>query len=101
VLLVAAAFVDGFTELSTGVVRILRILVFASTIVLWCTLDAIVHGKLFLRSFAWTMMFTWPVGVLVHLVWTRRWRGVAVYVGATFVLAIAYLCGSGVAELLR
>ena len=51
----------------------------ASAITLACTLDARMHGKLFLRSFAWTMMFTWPIGLLVHLVWTRGLPGIGVY----------------------
>ena len=70
-----AAFADGMcTDSPNTALRVLAIFTLASAITLCCTLDANVNGKLFLRSFAWHMMFTWPVGVLVHLVWTRRWQ---------------------------
>jgi hypothetical protein len=51
----------------------------ASSITLACVLDARMHGKVFLRSWAWLLMWTWPVGILAHLLWTRRARGIGMY----------------------
>jgi len=94
-LVFAAAFVSGLAENTLGAARFLGVLAFASAVTLWCGLDAKLHGKVFVRSFAWLMMFTWPVGVLAHLVWTRRVRGVPQYFGAA-VVALA-LFGAGLA----
>jgi hypothetical protein len=86
VLVLAAAFAGGVVA-SLGVqARALAVMTFASAVSVWCGLDARIHGKLFLRSFAWLMLLTWPVGLLAHLVWTRRWRGTVMYV----VLALTY-----------
>jgi hypothetical protein len=92
----AAAFIDGFAESLGRASQLLWILTFASAITLWCGLDARVHRKLYVRSFAWQMMFTWPIGVLVHLIWTRGWRGLRTY----FVLAIASILAAGAGLLL-
>jgi hypothetical protein len=87
----AAAFIDGFAESLGRASQVLSILTFASAVTLWCGLDARVHRKLYLRSFGWLMMFTWPIGVLVHLIWTRGWRGLRTY----FALAIASIIAAG------
>jgi hypothetical protein len=67
--------------------RILTALVGASAITLACMLDARIHGRFFLRSYAFALFVTWPVGTLVHLIWTRGARGVAVY----FMLVAAFV----------
>jgi hypothetical protein len=91
-LVLATAFAEGFaTSLSTPV-HALVVMTLASSITLWCGLDAQVHGKLFLRSFAWLMMFTWPVGVAVHLVWTRGAKGMLTYL----LLGVACIAAAGV-----
>src|SRR5690242_19035437 len=72
VLVAVGAFAGGFVITRGTEARVLTIFTFASSLSVWCGLDARVHGKLFLRSFAWLMLFTWPVGLLAHLVWTRR-----------------------------
>jgi hypothetical protein len=71
-----------------------------SAIALWCSVDARVHGKLFLRSFEWLMVFTWPVGALAHLVWTRGRRGFVTYVLAFFCFLLALGLGALVEILL-
>ena len=98
-----AAFADGMcTHSPNTALRVLAIFTLASAITLCCTLDANVNGKLFLRSFAWHMMFTWPVGVLVHLVWTRRWqRGLLAYMALLAAYIAATGAGRGFAGLLR
>jgi hypothetical protein len=73
----------------------------ASAITLACTLDARMHGKLFLRSFAWTMMFTWPIGLLAHLVWTRGSPGIGVYLVSAFGCIVPGVVGMLVAGFLQ
>jgi hypothetical protein len=100
-LVLCLAFADGLFE-TTGIHgRFLAVLGFASAITLWCTLDARLHGKVFLRSFSWLMMWTWPVGVLAHLVWTRRAKGVLLYVLGALAVALAAGAGAMTAHMLR
>jgi hypothetical protein len=60
----------------------------------WCSLDAIRHKKLFVRGFIWPFMTTWPVGILIYLLWTRRARGILTYlkalVGIVVTVALAF-----------
>lgn len=95
-LALAAAFASGFVESVAFQMQLVAIMTFASAVSIWCGLDARVHGKLFLRSFAWLMLFTWPLGVLVHLVWTRRWRGCLTYLALGVAAAAAGIAGAGV-----
>jgi hypothetical protein len=81
--------------------RFLAATAMASFIALACTLDARMHGKLFLRSFAWAMMFTWPIGLLVHLVWTRGSSGVGLYLVSALACIVPGALGMLVAGLLR
>lgn len=95
-----AAFVSGLSD-HNMLLRALGALVFASALTLWCTLDGEVHSKRFLHSFGWQLMWTWPLGLIVYLTWTRRLRGLVTYVVmavAGFALAGA---GMGVSTLLR
>jgi hypothetical protein len=99
-LVYAASFCAGLTSESGGPLQVLAALTNASAIALWCALDARCHDKLFLRSYAWLMMFTWPVGVLAHAVWTRGARGVGFYAAALVAWFVAAAVGMGAATLL-
>lgn len=81
-----------------GRVDALAAITIASGLVLWCTLDAHIRGKTFVHSFAWALALTWPLGVLVHLVWTRRWRGVRIYVGMVVTFMIVQVLVKLLAE---
>lgn len=72
----------------------------ASTFALYAALDARAFGKTYPRAFQWGMFFTWPVGMLVHLVWTRRGRGVGVYLLMLMLALIAGGCGYALGNLL-
>lgn len=96
VCIVVTAFVE---TVDIGLARILVSPVMPSAIVLWCFLDAQCFGKIFHRSFAWTMMFTWPVGVLAYLIWTRGAKGVGVYFIAVIVSLLLFLVGASLAYL--
>ncbi len=91
VVVLAIAFTEGFLVDVNTPARVLVALGLASAITLWCGLDARVHGKLMLRSYAWTLMFTWPVGVGVYLVWTRGAKGLVTYV----LLGLACVAAAG------
>jgi hypothetical protein len=101
VLLGALAFVGAIARPQEQIARGLWAMSFASGLVLWCTLDARMHGKIFLRSYAWTMMFTWPIGMLAYLIWTRRVRGVGVYLLSSGIFIVTMLLGLAAAALLR
>jgi hypothetical protein len=81
----------------TSLLNTLCALTEASAIVLWCTLDAEIHGKMFIRSYAWTMMFTWPLGIVVYLLWTRRSRGLLSYLIAVAAATVVGFTGIGLA----
>ena len=89
---VFAAFMGGLCAGHSVAARVLAALTFASATTLWCSLDARMHGKSFLHSFGWQLMWTWPVGMAVYLVWTRRWRGLLTYL----LLGAACLGAAGV-----
>lgn len=94
-LVLALAFVQGLVGYRDGGARIVSIFGFASALVLWCVLDSRMHGKLFLRSYGWLMMFTWPVGMLAYLVWTRGAGAVVLYV--IYALMFLFCAGTGLA----
>ena len=100
-LVLATAFAEGLIVSQSAPARFLVAIAFASSITLWCGLDARLHGKLFLRSFAWLMMFTWPIGAAVHLVWTRGPRGVLTYLEMSLACMAATGVGLALAALLR
>jgi hypothetical protein len=76
----ALAFMEGLSEAFQGPDLIALVaLAGASTCALYAALDARALGKPYPRTFQWAMFFTWPVGMLVHLFWTRRWRGIGIY----------------------
>ena len=100
VLVFATAFAEGFSASSGVAARVLVALTFASATTLWCGLDAHLHGKLFLRSFGWLMMFTWPVAAAAHLVWTRGARGILTYILAALACMAAVSGGLAAASLL-
>jgi hypothetical protein len=79
VLAYTAIFLANLARDDSEVIKVVTTLVTASAITLACMLDARLYGKLFLRSYALALLLTWPIGVLVHLIWTRRSRGIAVY----------------------
>lgn len=93
VVVVVAAFTEGFLEQSSSPARVLVAIALASALTLWCGLDGRVHGKILLRASAWALMFTWPIGVAVHLVWTRGARGIVTYVLGVLVCLAAALVG--------
>ena len=95
-LVLAGAFVDGVVGEVDARLHGPAALVVASAVVLWCQLDALLHGKLYERASAWLLLFTWPVGVLVHLGWTRRWRGLPLYLGLAVTVLAAAAAGNGV-----
>lgn len=95
-----AAFTQGVVTGSSSLGQALAALGFASAVTLWCSLDAYLHGKLFLRSFGWALMFTWPIGVAVHLVWTRGARGLLTYALAGVACIGAAVAGAGAAGFL-
>jgi hypothetical protein len=71
-----------------------------SSLILWCGMDARLHGKIFLRGFVIPMMVTWPVGVAVHLIWTRGAKGILTYALFAVAAIAAAGAGSGVASLI-
>ena len=79
VLAYTALFLHNLARDDNEVIEVVTTFVAASAIVLACMLDAKLHGKLFLRSYALALLLTWPIGVLAHLIWTRRSRGIALY----------------------
>jgi hypothetical protein len=93
VVVLVAAFAEGLLAESSLAARVVVPITFASALTLWCGLDAHVHGKLFLRSYAWALMFTWPVGVAVHLVWTRGTKGLFTYALAGVTCIAAAVAG--------
>jgi hypothetical protein len=106
----AAAFIAAFFEglghaWERGEIQVLVALTLASAISLYATLDAKLHGKQYERAFAWFMMFTWPVALLAHFVWTRRGRGVFVYLGwgtlAIVTTSLGYGLAAALAALIR
>ena len=96
ILALTGAFVSGVVREVDARIELPAFLALASAVVLWCQLDALLHGKIYQRACAWLMMFTWPVGVLVHLIWTRRWRGLPLYLGLALLHLAAVSIGAGV-----
>jgi hypothetical protein len=95
------AFMEGVCESwRTDGARALVALAAASTWPLYAALDARAVGKPYPRSFQWLMFFTWPVGMLVHLFWTRRWRGVGIYLLMVTLGLLALGCGYALGSLL-
>lgn len=90
-LVLAAAFAEGLASSSSAMVRAAIAVTTPSALILWCGLDARIHGKLFLRAFVLPMFLTWPVGFAVHLIWTRGAKGVLTYA----LFAIAAMCAAG------
>lgn len=72
----------------------------ASTCALYAALDARAFGKPYPRTFQWAMFWTWPVGMLVHLFWTRRWRGVGLYLLMYLLALVAAGAGYALGRLL-
>lgn len=99
-LVTATAFVGGLAEYAHGPPQIVAALAFGSAVTLWCTLDAHCHDKAFLHSFGWVMFFTWPVGGLVYLIWTRRIWGVLAYAGIALVTLFAAGMGHALGAIL-
>lgn len=96
--LIAAAFFEGLTFespfLRAAPMRVLIAFTEASAVVAACMLDARLQNKLFLRSFTLPLFVTWPVGALVHLMWTRGWRrGVVVYLKCAALLVLVAATG--------
>lgn len=56
--------VDVLLELALGV-----------NVLIWCLIDARIHGKVFQHAFVLPFLATWPISVAFHLVWTRGPRG--------------------------
>ena len=75
-LLVFVAVLAGMSHDTSALPQVLLAFAAGSSIAPWCFLDAEMHGKVFHRSYAWSMMFTYPVGILIYLVWTRRAKGI-------------------------
>jgi len=98
-LALAGSFLHGVLREIDAVLDIPTFLLVASAVVLFCQLDALLHGKIYQRAFAWLLMFTWPLGVAVHLYWTRRWRGLLLYVAFGFVQSAAVAVGAGAGNL--
>ena len=73
------AFASGMVIAFDPAATALSAMCFASALTLWCDLDARSHGKIFVHSFGWQLMWTWPIGMLVHLIWTRGARGIVTY----------------------
>ena len=68
------AFMSGLVEAwGPRGVNVLVAFGMASTCALYAALDACALGKPYPRAFQWGMFWTWPIGMLVHLAWTRRW----------------------------
>jgi len=104
-LALGAAFVAAFGEglalaWSETPLQALCVLTEASAVTLYATLDAKVHGKQYLRSFEWMLMWTWPLGLLAHLVWTRRARGALVYLGWLTLWGVSGAAGWGLGRLI-
>jgi hypothetical protein len=94
------ALAEGFLTGVDSPAQAIGAVILASAVTLWCGLDAHAHGKLFLRSFAWALMFTWPVGAAVHFVWTRGASGLLTYALAGVLIAVASGVGLGAASVL-
>ena len=71
-----------------GVLYLLLIAGFSSTITYWCIVDARVIGRPILFSFYWLIFFFWPIAVPIYLIWARRLRGLGFAL-----LHYAGLCG--------
>lgn len=99
----AAAFLEGVTaNIGFTSMRVITAFTEASAVVAVCMLDAPLHQRLFLRSFTLPLLLTWPVGALVHLVWTRGWRrGFATYFACVLVLVLVGAAGMLVMWTLR
>lgn len=99
-LLVVTTFLFGLTSSAGELLQILAALAMASAVTLVCMLDAKMHGKTFVRTFGLALFMTWPLGVLVHLIWTRRGPGVVLYILLVAGFAVVTGAGYGVAALL-
>ena len=76
----ALAFMEGLSEAFQGPALLALVaLAGASTCAVDAAVDARALGKPYARTFQWAMFFTWPVGMMVQLFLTRRWRGVGLY----------------------
>ena len=99
-LMLLAAFVRGFANDLDVFPRGLAALTFGSALALWCTLDARIHSKEFLHSFGWQLMWMWPIGAVVFLVWTRGKRGLLTYLLLGAACVASGLAGMGIASAL-
>src|SRR3974390_67256 len=45
-----------------------------AALLLWCTLDAPLHGREFHHGLAFPFLMTWPISVAYYLYWTRGRR---------------------------
>lgn len=98
----AAAFFEGLARaLGETPLEALVALTLCSALVLYATLDAKLHGKAYDRASAWVFMYTVPVALLVHFVWTRRFRGLLAYLGWGALALLTVLLGFGLGTLIR
>ena len=89
----------ALTVVPSEQVDLLTRLVSGTAALMFCTVDARVHGKTVQRGLVLPLFMTWPLAVGVHLVWTRGKRGALVYLLAALVYGVLLLLGSGVAQL--
>ena len=69
--------------------------------VLFCIVDARFYDKSVPRGLILPLFMGWPVGIGVHLIWTRGKKGVLVYALAVVAYFALQLLGAGAGELLR
>ena len=48
----------------------------ASLVTYWCVVDSRMRRSPIVTSLHWVIFFTWPIAVLIYLIWSRRFRGV-------------------------
>lgn len=76
-LLVAANGALQASPPHTAMIGILLALAMASAVTYLCIVDSRIVGRPIVQSVHWIMFVTWPVAAPIYLIYSRRWRGVA------------------------
>ena len=66
----------------------------ANGVVMWCYCDTVQRGKVFVHSFGWLILCTWPVALPIYLLHTRGVKGILPSIGSLAgMLALAAMGG--------
>jgi hypothetical protein len=101
VVVIELCFVAGMTQLPPRV-NFFGTVALGWSFVTFCVFDARVHGRHFEHGFVIPMLATYPVAIVVHLVWTRGvHKGLIVYTVAVTTAVVvgvaAWLAGRALA----